>query len=167
MNRALFNNCGISGNSMATILEGIAKVKDFKSIIYKHGELNSLAVSKFERIFHKFVPDQLMELQIIDCKIHCSVIEQLLDLMIAMCEVRSFTLVNVHHSEGSFKKLCDYVQSSPRLRELNVSWQCLRPVVFYRLIEVIRDQRTLCNLVISWNIFLDEQPTALTEKQIA
>ena len=57
MNRALFNNCGISGNSMATILEGFAEVKDFKSIIYRHNELNSLAVAKFERIFHKFIPN--------------------------------------------------------------------------------------------------------------
>lgn len=102
MNRVLFNNCGITGNNMAIILDGLAKVKDFKSIIYKHNELNSLAVAKLEAIFLKFIPNQLMDLQIVDCKIHCSTIEQLLDLMITRCEVKSFALVNVHHSEGSF-----------------------------------------------------------------
>jgi len=57
MNRVLFNNCGITGNNMAIILEGLAKVKDFKSIIYKHNELNSLAVAKLEAIFLKFIPN--------------------------------------------------------------------------------------------------------------
>ena len=42
---------------MAIILEGLAKVKDFKSIIYKHNELNSLAVAKLEAIFLKFIPN--------------------------------------------------------------------------------------------------------------
>lgn len=44
MNRVLFNNCGLTGNKFATILEGIALVKDFKSIIYKHNEVNLLAI---------------------------------------------------------------------------------------------------------------------------
>ena len=40
MNRVLFDNCGLTGNKFATILEGLAHVKDFKSVIYKRGELN-------------------------------------------------------------------------------------------------------------------------------
>lgn len=59
------------------------------------------------------------------------------------CQLRSFALVNVHHSEGSFDKLCEYVQTSQRLRDLNVSWQCLRPVVFVRLLVVIMENRML------------------------
>ena len=82
MNRVLFNNCGLTGNRFATILEGLALVKDFKSIIYKHNEINALAISKFQPIFVKKVPNQLQELQIIDCKVHCHQIEELLDLMI-------------------------------------------------------------------------------------
>ena len=55
MNRVLFNNCGLTGNKFATILEGLALVKDFKSIIYKHNELNALAISKLQT--HQFVED--------------------------------------------------------------------------------------------------------------
>ena len=44
MNKVLFNNCGLNGNKFAKILEGLVQVKDFKSIIYKKNELNSLAI---------------------------------------------------------------------------------------------------------------------------
>ena len=57
MNRVLFNNCGLSGNKFATILEGLALVKDFKSIIYKHNELNALAISKLQPLFEKNIPN--------------------------------------------------------------------------------------------------------------
>ena len=46
------------------------------------------------------------------------------------CCVKNFALVNVHHSESSFSKLCHFVKEDLRLKEINVSWQSLRPVVF-------------------------------------
>lgn len=62
MNRVLFNNCGLNGNKMAIVLEGLANIKDFKSIIYKHNELNSLAIAKLEALFFRQIPNQLAEL---------------------------------------------------------------------------------------------------------
>jgi len=70
MNRILLNNCGISGDNFATILDGILKMKDFKSIIYKHNELNSLSIQKMQGLFCRKVPYHLSRLHIIDCKIH-------------------------------------------------------------------------------------------------
>lgn len=81
MNRILLNNCGINGNKLAIVLEGLANIKDFKSIIYKQNELNSLAIAKLESLFLKQLPNHLAELQIIDCKINSAMIEQLCDLM--------------------------------------------------------------------------------------
>mmetsp|Transcript_9076 Transcript_9076/g.11082 ORF Transcript_9076/g.11082 Transcript_9076/m.11082 type:complete len:120 (-) Transcript_9076:147-506(-) len=119
--------------------------------------MNSLSVAKLEALFFKQIPDQLAELQIIDCKIHCSVIYELCELMIRSdCQIRTFSLVNVHHSELSFAKMCEYVKKSQRLRELNVSWQCLRPSSFYQLLEVIKKNRNLVNLSIAWNKFTEE-----------
>ena len=83
--------------------------------------------------------------------------------MIEKCEIRKFALVNVHHSEASFDKLCEYVQTSWRLRDLNVSWQSLRPTVFAKLLNVIQENRFLQNLNISHNKILEDQPTILTE----
>ena len=46
MNRVLLSNCGLSGDNFATILEGLAKIHDFKSIIYKHNALNFRAIER-------------------------------------------------------------------------------------------------------------------------
>ena len=86
--------------------------------------------------------------------------------MIEKCEIRIFSLVNVHHSEESFDKLCQYVRESKRLEHLNVSWQCLRPSVFHQFLKIIRDNRQLVNLNISWNKILEDQTDKLTPKQI-
>lgn len=116
------NNCGLNGANFATILEGVALVRDFKAIIYKRNEVSSDSISKLQPIFAKRVPFHLQELHIVDCKIGCAQIEELLSLMIEDCSIRSFSLVNVKHSEASFDKLCEYVESPSRLQELNVSW---------------------------------------------
>ena len=123
---------------MANILEGLDQISDFKSIIYKKNEFNLASVAKLEPLFHRQIPDHLSELRIIDCNIHCKVIEGLLDLMMeTSCQIRTFSLVNVHHSQNSFRKLCQYVQTSRRLRELDASWQCVLPATFMQLLEVI------------------------------
>ena len=84
-------------------------------------------------------------------------IGELIDLMNDRCQIKSFTLINVHHSEESFDKLCCYVKESHRLRELKLSWQYLQPSAFVKLLRVIRDNRTLVNLSLSWNKLLYEQ----------
>ena len=86
--------------------------------------------------------------------------------MIERCQIRKFALVNVHHSESSFEKLCEFVETSLRLRDLNVSWQSLRPAVFVKLLQVIKDDLMLQNLNISHNKILEDQPKSLTEAQI-
>ena len=85
MNRVLLSNCGLSGDNFATILEGLAKIRDFKSIIYKLNEMNSRAVQCLRPLFEKNIPNQLNELEIIDCRIDSSVLEELLSTMIEGC----------------------------------------------------------------------------------
>ena len=75
MNRVLLNNCGLTGNKFATILEGLTLIKDFKSIIYKRNEVNALSIERLAPLLQKNVPFNLAEIQIIDCKIHCVQIE--------------------------------------------------------------------------------------------
>jgi hypothetical protein len=58
----LFNNCGISGDQLATILEGVIKMKDFKALIYKMNAINSNAIEKLIPVFKKPIPHHLEEL---------------------------------------------------------------------------------------------------------
>ena len=34
VNRMLFKNCGLTGDTLSIILDGIAKMKDFKALVY-------------------------------------------------------------------------------------------------------------------------------------
>ena len=72
VNRVLFNNCGLSGDQFAMILEGLAYLRDFKSIIYKMNAVNSLSLEKMIPVLDKRLPMHLEELKLIDCKINSS-----------------------------------------------------------------------------------------------
>ena len=72
VNRVLFNNCGLSGDQFAMVLEGLAYLRDFKSIIYKMNAVNSLSLEKMIPVLDKRLPMHLEELKLIDCKINSS-----------------------------------------------------------------------------------------------
>ena len=59
VNRILMSNCGVNGDQFAMILEGLAKLNDFKSIIYKMNGLNSNAIRNMEPLFMKRIPHHL------------------------------------------------------------------------------------------------------------
>ena len=62
MNRVLLNNCGLSGDNFATIIEGLTLIKDFKSIIYKRNEINRLSIERLEPLLAKSIPFNLAEI---------------------------------------------------------------------------------------------------------
>lgn len=109
VNRMLFNNCSISGDLMAVILEGIIKLRDFKALTYKLNALNALSIEKMEPLLKRAVPNHLQELQLIDVKMSPTTIELLMDSIIEFSRIRKFALVNAHHSEFSFEKVVHYV----------------------------------------------------------
>ena len=75
VNRMLFNNCGLSGDQLATILQGAQKMKDFKALIYRLSSVNALAIENLGPIFTNPIPNHLEELQLIDCKLSATLIE--------------------------------------------------------------------------------------------
>jgi len=110
VNRMLFNNCGLSGDQLATILEGVRKMKDFKSLIYRMSAVNALAIDKLGPIFRNPIPHHMEELQLIDCKLSATLIEQLLDsLGENRAHLRKLAIVRGHHSDRSFEKLVHYM----------------------------------------------------------
>ena len=78
VNRILFSNCGINGDQFAMILEGLAKLSDFKSIVYKMNGINQRSIENLGPLLRKRLPHHLEELKIIDCKMSGSLIESLL-----------------------------------------------------------------------------------------
>ena len=81
MNRILFSNCGVNGDQFAMILEGLAKLNDFKAIIYKMNGINQKSIDSLGPLLSKRLPHHLEELKIIDCKMSGSLIESLIKLL--------------------------------------------------------------------------------------
>ena len=97
VNRVLFNNCGISDAEFSHILEGLAKLKDFKSIIYKMNAISDLSLEKLRPMLLKRLPFQLDEIKLIDCQMNGSHICKLMDsLLETNSQLSKLALVNAN-----------------------------------------------------------------------
>ena len=112
INRMLFNNVGMTGDQLALILEGVAKMHDFKALTYKQGLLNELAIERLSPILTRSVPNHLEQVSIIDCKISPTLMEHLLDELLEKSRIKKMALVHVQHSERSFEKLINMLKMS-------------------------------------------------------
>ena len=72
VNRLLLNNCGISGDQFAEILQGLKKLRDFKSLVYIKNSINSASLTALKPLLEKRLPYHLQELKLIDCKIQAA-----------------------------------------------------------------------------------------------
>lgn len=98
----LFNNVGMNGDQLATILKGAAKMRDFKALTYKNGGINEQVIENLVPILRRPVPNHLEEIKIIDCKVSATLIEQLLEQLNTKSRIKKLALVNIQHTERSF-----------------------------------------------------------------
>ena len=118
----LFNNCGLTGEQLCVILDGAAKMRDFKALTYKQNQLNLEAIQKLTPLLNKVAPNHLEEISLIDCKMTPTMIEQMMELLLESSRVNKLCLVNASHTERSFDKLVEFVEKSPYLKYLDLSW---------------------------------------------
>ena len=65
----MLDNCGIDGKEFGDILNGLAQLPDFKSIIYKQNSFTKESLTALEALLDKKVPYHLEELKLVDLKI--------------------------------------------------------------------------------------------------
>lgn len=156
MNRVFLNNCGIDDGEFSSILEGLNHLKDFKSIVYKANLFGEKSLSSLEPLLRKRVPNHLEELTLIDCHMNSSLVCRLVDLLIdTKSQLTKLRLINANHSENSFLKICQLLEESENLQELDLSWSKLSLMQWRRFMNVIKDNRRLVNLNISYNRILE------------
>lgn len=86
-----------------------------------------------------------------------TLIQQLMTaLMHNNSKIKKFALVNVLHSDRSFENLVAFIEYSTYLKELDVSWQGVRPQSMLKLLKAIEQNRLLSNLNLSYNQLLEE-----------
>ena len=128
INRMLFNNCGISGDQLAIILEGVAKMKDFKALIYRLSPVNAASIKSMGPIFRHPIPNHMEELQLIDCKLGATLIIKLMkSLHKNNARLRKFSLVRPNHSDSSWAAVVAFVDGNVLLEHLDLSWSGVRP----------------------------------------
>ena len=113
------------------------------------------------------MPHHLEELKLIDCKINASLVCQLMNYLLEKSQLKSLSLVNVQHSPESFELVVKYLQESPHLKDLDLSWSIVMPSVWYSLMEVIGANRQLSTLNLSYNQLLEDQSQGLTAAERA
>ena len=64
-------------------------------------------------------------------------------------------LVNVHHNAESFQKVVDFVTESEYLEELDLSWSIVVKGSWPKLFQALKTNRTLRDLKIGYNQFLE------------
>ena len=109
---------------MRDIIDGLVTLKDFKSLIYRGNEMGLKSVEALKPLFSKAFPNNLRELRIINCKIHCSVTEKLIQALNERSSLQRLALVNTNLSDSCMRELVEYIKDS-RLTDLDISWNGL------------------------------------------
>ena len=111
VNRLLLNNCGISGDHFAEIIQGMSKLRDFKSLIYIKSAVNFASLAALKPVLEKRLPFNLEELKLIDCKISAAQIFKLMEDLLESSQIKKLALVGVNHTAKSFDTVIEFVES--------------------------------------------------------
>lgn len=72
------------------------------------------------------------------------------------CFLKILGLVNVKINEESFDYICDFVQKSDTLEELDISWAAVRPRKMARLLKILSTNKKMKQINLSNNMLFQE-----------
>lgn len=64
-------------------------------------------------------------------------ITQLMTEMLEKSQLRALSLVNVYHSAESFDLVIQYLQESETVKEIDLSWNIVKPTAWLKFLDVI------------------------------
>jgi Ran GTPase-activating protein (RanGAP) involved in mRNA processing and transport len=70
--------------------------------------------------------------------------------------IKVLALVNAKIPEHSIAKLAEMMEESDRLRELDLSWNIMRPKSYARLLTALGENRKLTSVNLSYNTLIDQ-----------
>ena len=164
INKIILDNCGVDDEEMSKIIEGLKKLKACKKLVYRYNIFMHKSLVEIEDLLAKKLPNNLEELRIENCRIEQGVTRQLMK-MLKRSSLRKLSLVNANLLEDSFEDLCQFVDDANYLQEIDVSWNKLRPISFYRLLDIIAKNNQLMYLNLSYNQLFDNTPEPKKEEE--
>ena len=97
--KLLLDNCCITDKQFAPLMESLANLKDFKSIIYRRNEFGVASAWSIKQLLHKRQPYHLNELRIVDCRITPQSLDKLMFGLNYESYLSTLALVNVKFSD--------------------------------------------------------------------
>ena len=140
----LDNNC-IKGDDLAHILNGMTYQKPLKSLTIAgySNNFNTECALQVMQLLQRKVPDNLLELHLIEAKCRESATELLLNSMRERTFLRKLSLVRASINDKSFKSLVSVVKSSKMLISLDISWNKLVPDQIQELLPILYKNKRL------------------------
>ena len=90
-------------------------------------------------ILQRGIPNHLEELRIENCKIDASTTKKLIEYLNIRCYTRKIALVQANLNDESFKSFCEFFVDSSNIKEIDISWNQLKPVSFARFLALLPD----------------------------
>ena len=112
---------------LAVLLRGFKEQVDFKSLVIENNEVDKEGIPEIINLIHRPFPRHLEELRIINCKIHTPSLVLLLQTLKEKTYLKQLGLVNLNFREIGIPFINDIIQNNRYLRELDLSWNDLRP----------------------------------------
>lgn len=72
-----------------------------------------------------------------NCNTSVEITRELIEMINKRCFIRKLALVDMQINDDSFKTLCQYVDYSEHLIELDISWAAIRPSSILKMLEIL------------------------------
>lgn len=103
------------------------KLEQATSVVFKHEEFSFRAMAALKPILLRPKPNHLQELRIVDCKMPTQVSRDLITTLREDNQLKVLSLVNSNIGDASMQELGHMLDESKSLRELDISWNVLKP----------------------------------------
>ena len=77
----------------------------------------------------------------------------------AKSRIKKVAFVNMTHSERSFTMMIDFLRTNCHLKDMDVSWSNVTPVLMLKFLQEVGQNSSLVSLSLGYNEILEDQPT--------
>jgi len=151
LTQIFIDNCGLTDETCATILDGTYFLESLQSFAIKGQEFGTQSIPKMYRLLDKQFPFQLQELKIIKCRIQPFETEALLDCLNRQSFIKTLVLMKVSFNTESLKKLCLFIERNSYLRQIDLSWNELSCVQYVPILHSLSANQYLTEINLSHN----------------
>ena len=127
INKLYLDSNGLDGNQLANICEGLCYQKEIFNLTVQGNSLNENTVEHISKLLKRKVPDNLQELHLIHVKCVWSATDALIRSIRQRNYLRKLSLIEAGLNDFSLLHLCEVVRTQKTLMSLDISWNQLMP----------------------------------------